>query len=274
MTMAAELMHKPISILKNSTISDVIGKLLDNKISRLIVQDSGKAVGIISEKDVGFFLFKETAKEGLDQIPLQNIMNKIVYVSEKESAEGCAKQMIAKKISSLAVGSADKTIGIFTKTDLVKHYSENYEGKHRVADFMTHDFISTHSAAPLSKVIKKMLENKVSRIIVKNQSEHPIGVISFRDLFRISLELGSEVDDTGFTVSEKIRRGFLSEEGFGGVSLAHDVMTKGIVSIKFNDDIAKACRLMLDNKISGLAVMDGNDGLAGIISKTDVIRAL
>jgi CBS domain-containing protein len=182
--------------------------------------------------------------------------------------------MIDKMISSLAVGSADKTIGIFTKTDLVKHYSENYDGKHKVADFMTHDFVSTHSAAPLSKVIKKMLESKVSRIIVKNQAEQPAGVISFRDLFRISLDLGSEIDDTGFTISEKIRRGFLSEEGFGGVSLAHDVMTKGIVSIKFNEDVAKACRLMLENKISGLAVMDGNDGLAGIISKTDVIRAL
>lgn len=274
MTVASQLMHKPITILKQSTVSDVIKKLLDNSISRLIVQDSGKAIGIISEKDVGFFLFNETTKQGLDQVPLEKIMNRIEYIDENKSAESCAKQMMERKISSLTVGSADKALGIFTKTDLVKHYAENHSGKHKISDYMTHDFVSTHSAAPLSKVVKKLLEYKVSRLIIKNQAENPIGVISFRDLFRISLDLGSNVDDTGFTISEKIRRGFLSEDGFGGVSLAHDVMTKGIISIKFNEDIAGACSTMLQNKVSGLAVIDGNEGLAGIISKTDVTRAL
>jgi CBS domain-containing protein len=119
-----------------------------------------------------------------------------------------------------------------------------------------------------------MLENKVSRVITKNQNNEPIGVISFRDLFRISLELGSEEDDTGFTLSDQIRRGFLSEEGFGGISLARDVMTKGIISIKFNEDLAKACDLLLENNVSGLAVLDGNQSLTGVISKTDITRAL
>ena len=66
----------------------------------------------------------------------------------------------------------------------------------------------------------------------------------------------------------------MSEDGFGGVSLARDVMSDGIISIKFNEDLAQACKLMLDNKVSGLAVLDGNDGIAGIISKTDITRAL
>lgn len=120
----------------------------------------------------------------------------------------------------------------------------------------------------------KLLENKVSRIIVKNQNEEPVGVISFRDLFRISIELGSEEDNSGYTISNQIRKGFLSEEGFGNISLARDVMSKGIISIKFNDDLKNACKLILENNVSGLAVLDGNNSLAGIISKTDIIRAL
>ena len=121
---------------------------------------------------------------------------------------------------------------------------------------------------------RQLLENKISRVIVKNQSEEPAGIISFRDLFRISLELGAEEDDTGFTLSDQIRKGFLSEEGFGGVSLARDVMSSGIITIKFNEDLVTACNLMLENNVSGLAVLDGNGVLAGIISKTDVTRAL
>ena len=39
-----KISNKPISILKNSSISEVIKKLLENNLSRLIVQEKGKAV--------------------------------------------------------------------------------------------------------------------------------------------------------------------------------------------------------------------------------------
>ena len=56
---------KPISILKKSSISEVIKKLLEYNLSRLIVVEDGKPVGIITEKDVGLFLFSETTRQGL-----------------------------------------------------------------------------------------------------------------------------------------------------------------------------------------------------------------
>jgi len=269
----SELVKKPIGIIKNSTISDVIKKLLENNISRLVVLESGKPVGIISEKDVGLFLFDDATKQGLDGIQLEKIMHEIEYIDEQKTIEECAGIMSDKKFSSLMIGNKEHPLGIFTKTDLVKYYSENYVGKNKITDFMTREYIFTHSAAPLFKVVRKMLENKVSRVIVKNQNEQPVGVISFRDLFRISLELGSD-EDSGNVLVEQVRRGFLSEEGFGGVSLANEVMSDGIITIKFHEDLADACKLMLENNVNGLAVLDGNGSLAGIVSKTDVIRAL
>lgn len=265
---------KPIYILKNSTISDMIKKLLENNISRLIIIENGKPVGIVTEKDVGLFLFSETTKQGLDDIMINKIMKPIIFIEETLTPKNSAKIMLEKGISSLAVGTKDNIKGIFTKTDLIKYYLENNSGNNKVVDFMTNEYIFTHTAAPLFKVVRKMLENKISRIIVKDQNEKPIGIISFRDLFRISIELGSEEDDSGFTISEQIRKGFLSEEGFGGISLARDVMSKGIISIKFNEDLKNACKLILENNISGLAVLDGNNSLAGIISKTDITKAI
>lgn len=268
-----EISNKPITILKNSTISDIIKKLLETKLSRLIVVESGNPVGIITEKDVGLFLFSETTKQGLDDIPISKIMKPILFVEEGLSPKESAKIMIEKGVSSLTIGSEQNIKGIFTKTDLVKYYLENSSEK-KVVDYMTPDYVYTHSAAPLYKVVRKMLENKVSRVIVKSQNEEPIGIVSFRDLFRISIELGSEEDDSGFTISDQIRKGFLSEEGFGDISLAREVMTKGIVSIKFNEPISNACKLILENNVSGLVVLDGNGSIAGIISKTDITKAI
>ena len=265
------MMNKPIGILASSTISEVIKKMLENNVSRLVVMKGGSPIGIITEKDIGLFLFSETSHQGIDRIPLERIMNDIEFVKQDATIEECAEIMLDKKISSLAIGTSSEVQGIFTKTDLVKHYINHNSKDVKIADFMAMEYIYTHTAAPLYKVVRKMLENKISRIIVKNQSETPVGVISFRDLFRISLELGSQGDDI---LSENIRSGFLSEDGFGGVSLARDVMSEGIISARFDEKLSELCKIMIDANVSGVAVRDGNQTITGIISKTDVIRAI
>ena len=266
--------NKPISILKRSNISEVIKKLLEYDLSRLIVVEDGKPMGIITEKDIGLFLFSETTRQGLGDIPITKIMKPILFVDESESPEKSAKTMIENGISSLTISSEKELKGIFTKTDLVKYYLNNISDENKVVDYMTHDYINTHTAAPLFKVVRKMLEKKVSRVIVKDQNEHPVGVISFRNLFRISIELGDVEEDLEHTALDQIRKGFLSEEGFGNISLARDVMTKGLITIKFNQSLSDACELILENNVSGLVVLDGNESIAGIISKTDIVKAL
>ena len=264
---------KPISILKRSSISEVIKKLLEYNLSRLIVVEDGKSIGIITEKDVGLFLFSETTRQGLDDISITKIMKPILFVDESQSPEKSAKTMIENGVSSLTIGSDVELKGIFTKTDLVKYYLNNISDENKIVDYMTHDYINTHTAAPLFKVVRKMLEKKISRVIVKNQNENPVGVISFRNLFRISIELGDD-EDSEYTTLDQIRKGFLSEEGFGNISLARDVMTKGLITIKFNQSLSDACKLILENNVSGLVVLDGNESIAGIISKTDIVKAL
>ncbi|NQV39132.1 MAG: CBS domain-containing protein [Nitrosopumilus sp.] len=269
-----DISKKPITIIKNSTISDAIRSLLDTKISRLVVSDHGKHVGIITEKDIGLFLFSDTTNQSLDNIPITKIMKPIEFVNQEITPENSAKIMIEKGISSLAIGENEEVKTIFTKSDLVNYYAENITDEKKVVDFMTHEYEFTHTAAPLYKVVRKMLEKKISRLIVKNQNEEPVGIISFRDLFRISIELGSEEDDSGFTISDQIRKGFLSKEGFGNISLAKDVMTEGLITIKFNQSLSNACKLILENNVSGLVVLDGNESIAGIISKTDITKAI
>jgi CBS domain-containing protein len=181
--------------------------------------------------------------------------------------------MIEKNISSLAVGSENNLEGIFTKTDLTKFYSTNYTKKYKVADYVTDHLFTVHDTAPLSQVMAKMLEHKISRIITKDQNNNPIGVISFRDFFRVSLELGVE-DFDEYSLSDYIRHGFVSSSGFGAITLAEEIMTRGIFSIYENQDLAKACSIMIAHNVSALVVIDKKGMVFGMISKTDVTRAL
>lgn len=267
-------MQEPMAISSDSLLDTALEKLLYHKISRLLVQEKGKMVGILSEKDIGMFLFKDKTNRSLEQIPIKEIFKKIVFAEEALSIDECAQIMISKNIGSLIIGNENNAKGVVTKTDLVRYFAENYVGKNRVADLKNPGYVSVSLDASLSDVVKTMIDKNIARIIVTNQKKTPIGIITFRDFFRISLQLGTERDVTeASALSGHLRTGFLWDGGFGGVSLARDIMTQKIISVRPDDDLAQACSAMLRHQISGLVIVD-NDGRVGVFSKTDIIQLL
>src|SRR5262247_548512 len=53
---------------------------------------------------------------------------------------------------------------------------------------------------------------------------------------------------------------------------AHDVMTWGTITVEPEASVARAVRLMLQNKISGLPVVDDKGRLLGIVTEGDFLR--
>jgi CBS domain-containing protein len=277
MKLAKDLMNTPITIEKDEKITDVIKKLLDYKISRIIVSHKGKPLGIISEKDLALFLLEDKTKRTMDEIPVAEIMKGLVMASPNSTIKQCATTMLDEKISSLAISIGDKVQGIITKTDLTKFYAENYVGKRTVGEFMTSVYSWAYADDPLYKVLSKMILKKISRIILRDENEEPVGVLSFKDLFKTALESGNKkiIKEQKPNLSVTVfRKGFASESGFGKITKAQDVMTGKIISVNYDDDLAKVCKIMLDKKIHGVGVLSARNALVGIIGKTDVVQAI
>lgn len=53
--------------------------------------------------------------------------------------------------------------------------------------------------------------------------------------------------------------------------LAKDIMTKNVITVKENTPVEEVMHLLLDNKISGVPVVDKEDNLVGIVSEADLI---
>jgi len=53
---------------------------------------------------------------------------------------------------------------------------------------------------------------------------------------------------------------------------AHDVMTWGAITVEPDASVTRAVRLMLQNKISGLPVVDANGQLVGMVTEGDFLR--
>ena len=56
--------------------------------------------------------------------------------------------------------------------------------------------------------------------------------------------------------------------------LVNDLLSDDLLTINEEEDLVIAANKMIKNKISGIPVVDSNNNLVGIISKTDVVRAL
>jgi acetoin utilization protein AcuB len=51
-------------------------------------------------------------------------------------------------------------------------------------------------------------------------------------------------------------------------------MTPKPFVVKLDDDLCEAARLMLTNRISGLPVVNEKGKLTGILTKTDIVKAI
>jgi CBS domain-containing membrane protein len=56
--------------------------------------------------------------------------------------------------------------------------------------------------------------------------------------------------------------------------LVRDVMTEGVIAVQKFDDIAHASRILSENNISGLPVVDRENRVIGIISEADVLAMM
>ena len=235
-------------------------------------------IGIITEKDIGLFLLTEETEKNLDEICASQIMKPLVSLFNiSENVEKCVEIMLEKKIGSLGILNEGDLVGIITKTDIAQHYSKNYSENHRVGDVMTVSYVSMNSNSTLRDDVSKMISEKISRILLKNNDGEIEGIITFRDLFHVALEQGnsnSVLDNTDQSISVVFtRNGFLSDSGFGNTIQAKDIMTRSLETIDFEQDLAVACDVMIKNKINGIGVKI-NGKLGGIVSKTDVLKAI
>jgi acetoin utilization protein AcuB len=139
-------------------------------------------------------------------------------------------------------------------------YAEHYRKINLVMDFMTKEVFTISPSHTLHAALRLMIKNKISRVIVTRANEI-VGIITSRDLMPITSFI------EGHSTESK------DLHGIGYIMLARDVMNKPQIIDK-NADLADAAKFMHDKRISGMPVASSITDLDGIITKTDIVRAL
>ena len=141
---AKDVTRQAITLEPNRTLYDSRNSLLRYNISRVVVAKDNQPLGIVTEKDISRFLYREVSNRRLNEIRLDEIMSKnLVIAREEDDLQACAKLMLENKISSIIVVHNNNELkGIFTKSDVVDTYAKSYATKSPVHQYMTKKVIS------------------------------------------------------------------------------------------------------------------------------------
>ncbi|HEX55473.1 MAG TPA: CBS domain-containing protein [Candidatus Altiarchaeales archaeon] len=244
-----------IKIDKDRNLEDAINLMEKNNISRLLVTEDDKIIGIITEEDIANRLATgRERKLKTGHIHVSSAMSKeLVVVERNEDIRVAARIMLENGFSSLPVTGDNEIIGLVTKTDLIK-ILRNSDAE--VLRFYTRNPIIVNPNDSLVFARKLMLENNIHRLLVTNEGLL-VGILTERDIasglriFRRALDKYEHPDIHKLKV--------------------HNVMTPEPITTTPRKPISEVVNLMLNEGVSGIPVIARD---SGIITKTDLIRGI
>jgi acetoin utilization protein AcuB len=129
-----------------------------------------------------------------------------------------------------------------------------------VKDRMTANPVTVTPGTVVSEALSIMRQNNVRRMPVLDRKDHLVGIISEKDLLYASPSPATSLNvyEIGYLLSKlKIK----------------EIMSKDVITVTGDAPLEEAARIMVDNSVSGLPVMDGKK-VVGIITETDIFKTL
>lgn len=127
-----------------------------------------------------------------------------------------------------------------------------------VADWMSPNPITVEPGTPLSEAYSTMMRGGIRRLPVVEEGRL-VGIVTLGDLREAKPSTANSLS--------------IYELNYLLANLKVDqIMTQGPLTVEAEAPVQQAARIMLQNKISSLPVLDKNGELAGIITESDIFR--
>src|SRR5215207_3293745 len=126
---AAKLMTEKLETINLlNTAQEAAMKMADRNVSSLaVVDDDGKAIGIVTERDLARRIC--TTNRSSDNVIVEEIISfPVITIKPDDSLETAARYMVQKRIRHLLVtDDVNQPIGIITPTDFTEYLNKNDE---------------------------------------------------------------------------------------------------------------------------------------------------
>ena len=181
---AADLMAQPVdSVEATIPLAEAVDQFIEKTISRFLVTDHGKPVGIISLSDFVASIASELKSK---RETVGDVMSDAILVCRgKTPVASAARAMTSSGWRSvLVVDAKGKILGVVSGHDLLRFVKEGVDEKLIVRDVM-HPALTIDIHASLREAADMMIQNHHHRLVVIDKDDpdaFPLGAISTFDI--------------------------------------------------------------------------------------------
>jgi CBS domain-containing protein len=190
---ASDLMSHPVdSVEAGIPLAEAVDQLIDKEISRLLVTEKGKPVGVISLSD---FIASIAQQEEPKRDVVADVMSDAMLVCRDKTPIIVAARSMTEAgwRSVIVVDARGKTLGVVSGRSLLPFVKNGVDQNLLVSDVM-HPALTIDINASLREAADKMIQNHYHRLVVvddKDPEAFPLGVISTFDIVAQMARAGS-----------------------------------------------------------------------------------
>lgn len=129
------------------------------------------------------------------------------------------------------------------------------EPVYHVQDIMTKDCVIVDTNSTIEEAYEILKENKVSQLPVISFEKKIMGLINKKTILNLIIE---DIEDSENIIHKKI----------------DDIYLPELITVDPVSDIRRVAKVMIDFKLNAIPVVNEEDILLGIVSKTDIIKAI
>lgn len=239
-----------ISVHPEATVAEALTLMSTRRISSVLIVMQRTAVGIFTERDIVLAANKVL---GYPDLQVREVMSSpVLTVDGRLPAVEAYRLMRENGIRHLVVHDPDFDIeGVLTQTDLINKLPATSFGAERaLTDLMSTAVRTVTPSLPARQALSEMARHAVSCVVVADDGK-PIGMFSERDVARLFAE-GSD-------------RWSAPVEA---------VMGRPVETVPATFSPSQAVERMRQKGIRRLVVVDADGNIAGLVTQSDLSRAL
>jgi len=177
-----QIMSSPVRTVPVDLSVLEAGEVMEGEdIRRLVVQEDGRVVGVITQRDMVRILTSYMQSERVSQIMTGDVAVVPYSATVKEAAE----LMASRDISCLVVVMNGRVAGIFTERDLLKRVvaTKQDPDQTEIQEVMSCPVVTVLADCSVSSASKLLEKMKIRRLVVMDD-EKLCGVVTQTDIFR------------------------------------------------------------------------------------------
>jgi len=224
----------------------------------IVVTETGDYVGVVTERQL-------LQSHVQDEAKVDALAKAAPRVDRTEDLREVARMLVEGGVKIAPVFEAGELWGIVTADAILEAVLENLSVL-TVDQINTQDVITVTEETRIGQAINLLRENGVSRLPVLDDGRLA-GIVTTHDIV-----------DVAVRNMDKATRGDRAGDIERILDIpVYDVMSSPVETTHLGESVRDAVARMLENEYSGLVVTpapDENHTVAGIVTKTDVLRAL